>query len=109
VAEVEVAVPLLVLLEVTLFVEGLLVVEVIKVVVTLCVVITAAGVHCAYPRSCDSALISLHRISMVLNSKGGHLQEFCVLQLALATQTVGPDQPIPPPINQVRVKYLRIS
>jgi hypothetical protein len=32
VAEVEVAVPLLVLLEVTLFVEGLLVVEVIKVV-----------------------------------------------------------------------------
>jgi hypothetical protein len=35
------------------------------------------------------------------------LQEFCVLQVALATQTVDPVQPIPPPGNQVRVEHLR--
>ena len=34
------------------------------------------------------------------------LQEFCVLQVALATQTVDPVQPIPPPGNQIRVEYL---
>jgi hypothetical protein len=73
VADVEVVVTLLVLLELTLFVESLLVVEetpvdevllvveVIKVVVTLCVVTTAARVHCAYPKSCNSALMIASR------------------------------------------------
>ena len=38
--------------------DVLLVVEVSKVVVTLCVVTTAAGVHCAYPRSRHTTLNS---------------------------------------------------
>jgi hypothetical protein len=44
--------------EITPLDDVLLVVEVTKVVVTLCVVTTAAGVHCAYPRSRHTTLNS---------------------------------------------------
>jgi hypothetical protein len=48
----------LLVVEVTPVDDVLLVVEVTNVVPTLFVVTTAAGVHCAYPRSGNSALNS---------------------------------------------------
>jgi len=92
-------VPLLVLVEAILVVEVLLVIEVTKVVVMLFVVTTAAGVHWANPKV-EGPRQTLTPELVVLRIRGKvYLQEFCVLQVALATQTVDPVQPIPPPEN----------